>query len=85
LERRKPDFSCRMDRVFVRVLRAGISILCVLAMIALAIQVLILQPIQQEAVFQNIRTINPLIGGFGSKDITMQLSLVGLAVLVFKP
>jgi hypothetical protein len=74
-----------MDRVFVRVLRAGISILCVLAMIALAIQVLILQPIQQEAVFQNIRTINPLIGGFGSKDITMQLSLVGLAVLVFKP
>jgi hypothetical protein len=74
-----------MDRVFVRGLRVGISILCVLAMVALAVQVLILQPTQQEAVFQNTQTSEPSGDGSWSENVTMHLKLVSLAVLVVKP
>jgi hypothetical protein len=68
--------------VVVRGLRSGISILCLLGMIALGFLVLIVQPMQQQLYVQPMRiNIYPVDM---SENVTMRVDLVSLEVFVFE-
>jgi hypothetical protein len=68
--------------VVVRGLRAGISILCLLGMIALGYLVLIIQPMQQQLYSQTTHTSD--YSGYADGNVTMRVTPVNLEVWVIE-
>jgi hypothetical protein len=74
-----PFSSFRIDRIFVRGLRAVIAILCFLAIITLGYLVLIVQPMQRQLHFQTMHMPDGF--QYPAGNVTVQVSLVSLAAI----
>jgi hypothetical protein len=68
-------FFFRIDRAFVRGLRGGISILCLLAMLIFGYVILSTQPITPQVFLQTMETTEY---GCGGENVSVAVRLVSL-------